>query len=134
LASAQVQVINRATGYSNGVLARENGRYLIQGLETGGPYSVIFTHIGFQQQEVQGIQVRLSEATKVDAHMGIQAVVLEALDVTVARTADFTPTRQGVTIAISDTLVHRVPTFSRDFVDLVKLAPQVTFAGSGAAS
>src|SRR2546426_7720835 len=28
-------------------------------------------------------------------------------------TADFTPTRQGVAVQISDTLVRRVPTFSR---------------------
>lgn len=134
LASAQVQVINRSTGSSTGVLTRENGRYLIQGLEVGGPYSVIFTMIGYQQREVQGIQIRLSEATRVDARMGVQAVAIEQLEVTVGRTADFTPTRQGVTVAISDTLVHRVPTFSRDFVDLVKLAPQVTFSGGGAAS
>src|SRR3989454_1691524 len=59
---------------------------------------------------------------------------LAPITVTVGRTADFTPTRQGVAVQISDTLVRRVPTFSRDFIDLLKLAPQVVYGASGAAS
>jgi hypothetical protein len=35
---------------------------------------------------------------------------------------------------ISDTLVRRIPTFSRDFVDQLKLSPQVVFPATGAAS
>src|SRR2546426_4203737 len=59
---------------------------------------------------------------------------LAPITVTVGRPADFTPTRQGVAVQISDTLVRRVPTFSRDFIDLLKLAPQVVYGASGAAS
>ena len=49
-------------------------------------------------------------------------------------TPDFAPTRQGVSTQISDTLVQRIPTFSRDFIDQLKLAPQVVYPASGAAS
>src|SRR2546426_6978967 len=59
---------------------------------------------------------------------------LAPITLTVGRTADFTPTRQGVAVQISDTLGRRVPTFSRDFIDLLKLAPQVVYRASGAAS
>jgi hypothetical protein len=134
LAGAQVQIINRSTGFSTGTLTRSTGQYLVQGLETGGPYSVVITSLGFQQFQRNDVFVRLSVATRVDAEMGVQAVALEALDVTVARTGDFTPTRQGVDVQVSDTLVARIPTFSRDFVDQIKLAPQVTYPASGAAS
>jgi hypothetical protein len=51
-----------------------------------------------------------------------------------AVTPDFAPTRQGVTTQVSDTLVQRIPTFSRDFIDQLKLAPQVVYPASGAAS
>lgn len=134
LSGAQVQVINRATGFSTGTLTRSTGQYLVQGLETGGPYTVNITSLGFQQFQRNDVFVRLSAATRVDAQLGVQAVAIEGIDVTVARAADFTPSRQGVDVQVSDTLVARIPTFSRDFVDQIKLAPQVTYPASGAAS
>jgi hypothetical protein len=134
LSGVEVQVVNRETGYSNTTITRPNGQYLIQGLEVGGPYTVTIRSLGYADFVRRDVFVRLSQSTRVDAQMSVQAVQLQALDVTVARTADFTPTRQGVAVQISDTLVGRIPTFSRDFVDLVKLAPQVVFPASGAAS
>ena len=134
LSGAQVQVLNRATGFRTGTLTRSTGQYFIQGLEVGGPYTVTITSIGHQQIERNDIFVRLSTSTRIDAQMTTQAVELQGIDVTVARTADFTPSRQGVDVQVSDTLVARIPTFSRDFVDMIKLAPQVTFPASGAAS
>ena len=134
LAGAQITVRNRATGYSTGTLTRSTGQYLLQGLEVGGPYIVTATSIGYQTQERTDIHVRLSVATRADFNMSVQAVALEQVEATVSRTADITPTRQGVSVQISDTLVSRIPTFSRDFVDQIKLAPQVVYPASGAAS
>jgi hypothetical protein len=134
LAGVEIQVVNRESGYSNNTLSRANGLYLIQGLEVGGPYTVTVRTLGYADFVRSDVFVRLSTATRVDAQMSVQAVQLQALDVTVARTADFSATRQGIAIQVSDTLVNRVPTFSRDFIDLVKLAPQVVFPSSGAAS
>jgi hypothetical protein len=132
--NAMVQVVNRATGYATWAVTRANGHYLIQGLEVGGPYSVVVRNVGYADFERQQVYVRLSQATRIDVRLTVQPVALDALDVTVARTADFSPTRQGMATQISDTLVQRVPTFSRDFVDLLKLAPQVVQPASGAAS
>src|SRR5687768_7501733 len=134
VSAAQVVITNRRSGYSTGTITRSTGQYNIQGLEAGGPYTVRVTSIGFEAQERNEIYVRLSAATRVDFNLSVQAVALDALDITVSRTADFSPTRTGVATQISDTLVERVPTFSRDFVDLIKLAPQVSYPPSGAPS
>jgi hypothetical protein len=134
VAEAAVQVTNRGTGFTSQTRTRDNGQYLIQGLEVGGPYTVTVRAIGFQPFICEGVDVRLSEATRIDAQLVAQAVELTAVTVTGAVTADFTPTRQGVATQISDTLVQRIPTFSRDFVDQLKLAPQVVYPASGAAS
>ncbi|MDP3971643.1 MAG: TonB-dependent receptor, partial [Candidatus Nanopelagicales bacterium] len=131
---ADVRVVNRSTGFSTGTRTRPNGLYLVQGLEVGGPYTVTIRAIGFQPFTRDGVDVRLSEATRVDARLAAQAVELAAVTIAGERTADFSPTRQGVGVQISDTLVNRVPTFSRDFVDQLKLAPQVVYPASGAAS
>src|SRR5687767_5981216 len=87
LAGAQVQIVNRATGFSTGTLTRSTGQYLVQGLETGGPYTINITSLGFQQFSRNDIFVRLSASTRVDAQLGVQAVAIDQIDVTVSRTA-----------------------------------------------
>jgi hypothetical protein len=134
VAQAAVQVTNRGTGFTTTVRTRENGQYLVQGLEVGGPYTVAVRAIGFQPFSRDNVDVNLSEATRVNAQLIAQAVELSAVSITVPATADFAPTRQGVATQISDTLVQRIPTFSRDFIDQLKLAPQVVYPASGAAS
>jgi hypothetical protein len=134
VAEATIRVTHRGTGFITQTRTRTNGEYLVQGLEVGGPYTIVIRAIGFQPFNRDGIDVKLSEATRVDAQLIPQAVELSAVTVTGAITADFAPTRQGVGTQISDTLVQRIPTFSRDFIDQLKLAPQVVFPASGAAS
>jgi hypothetical protein len=134
LGGVEVHIVNRETGFANTTFTRANGQYMLQGLEVGGPYTVTIRSLGYAEFVRSDVFVRLSVATRVDARLTVQAVQLQALDVTVARTADFTPTRQGVAVQISDTLVRRIPTFNRDFVDLLKLAPQVVHPATGAAS
>jgi len=134
VAGAEVRVVNRATGYTTSTVTRSNGFYLVQGLEVGGPYTVTISSLGFQEFRRDDIYVRLSATTRVDAQLSVQAVELEALAVSVARSGDFSPSRQGVSSVVSDTLLRRMPTLSRDFVDLVKLTPQVVYPASGAAS
>ncbi|MGH7606678.1 MAG: carboxypeptidase regulatory-like domain-containing protein, partial [Gemmatimonadales bacterium] len=131
---AEVQVVNRSTGFSTSTRTRPNGFYLVQGLEVGGPYTVTVRAIGFQPSVHEGVDVRLSEATRVDARLVGQAVELAAVEITAPTSADFSPTRQGVGVQISDTLVQRMPTLSRDFIDQLKLAPQVVYPASGAPS
>jgi hypothetical protein len=131
---AAVQVTNRGTGFTTATRTRENGQFLVQGLEVGGPYTVVVRAIGFQPFTRDGVDVKLSEATRVDAQLVPQAVELTAVTVTGAITAEFAATRQGIGAQISDTMVQRIPTFSRDFIDQLKLAPQVVYPASGAAS
>jgi len=134
VALADVRIVNRSTGYATSTRTRENGLFLVQGLEVGGPYTITVRAIGHQPYQRDNIDVKLSEATRVDIQLSPQAVELAAVTVTSGATADFAPTRQGVGTQISDSLVRRIPTFSRDFVDQLKLSPQVVFPATGAAS
>jgi outer membrane receptor protein involved in Fe transport len=134
LPGIQVSITNPATGYRTTVLTRANGLYLAQGLEVGGPYTVATTGVGYADARREDVYVRLSTATRIDFQLAVQAVALQELNISVTRSADFSPTRQGVTSTVSDTLVRRIPSLSRNFVDLVKLTPQVVYPASGAPS
>jgi outer membrane receptor protein involved in Fe transport len=124
VSAVQVQVVHRQTGYSSGGLTRENGRYLIPALEAGGPYSVTVRRIGFQPQTRDNVFVSLSQTTQVDFRLGQQVAQLAGVTV-VATTSDFSSSRQGVETTLSDSMLQRIPTLSRDIVDFVKISPQV---------
>jgi hypothetical protein len=71
---AQVQVVNRSTGFSSGSLTRANGSYLVQGLETGSAYTVRVRRIGFEPMERTDVRVSLSQTTRIDFQLSAQAV------------------------------------------------------------
>ena len=127
LAGAQVEIVNRTTGYRTGTLTRANGLYLVQGLEVGGPYTVRVSSIGFTAPERTDVYVSLSQATRVDFKASEQAVQLGALEVVSTRTTDqFSPSHQGVSNVVTDSMLRRIPSLSRDILDLVRLTPQVS--------
>jgi outer membrane receptor protein involved in Fe transport len=133
LENAQVQVVNRSTGFSTGQQTRANGRYYVQNLEVGPNYAVTVRLIGYTPVTREGIRVTLTQATRVDVQLAQAATQLTAVTVTAdaARSADFSPTRQGVQTTVSDTLIRRIPNLDRNFTSLVRLTPQVTSQTGG---
>ena len=133
--SAQVEVLDPATGFRAAALSREGGRYFVQGLQVGGGYRVTVRRIGFAPVAREGVRVTLGQATRVDFQLESQAVALSEVMVTAQpRNDEFGPTRQGVSTVVSDSAIRRMPQLDRDFTDLVRLSPQVASPESGAPS
>lgn len=131
LANAQVQILNRSTGFSTGALSRENGRYFVQSLETGN-YTVRVRLIGYAPYEAQDVRVNLSQTTRVDAQLKTQATQLTAVTVTADRLSnEFSGSRQGVQTLVSDSALRRLPTLDRSVQDFVRLTPQAAVQPNG---
>jgi outer membrane receptor protein involved in Fe transport len=130
LEGAQIQIVNRATGFSSGAVTRANGVYYVQGLEVGGPYTVRARRIGYEPSEINDARVVLSQASRVDFRLIQQAARLGVVTVT-ATPAEISPTAQGTKTTISDTVIQRLPTLTRNLTDLIRLTPQVSQSGPG---
>jgi hypothetical protein len=131
---AQVQAINRNTGFSSGSITRENGRYLIQGLEVGANYEVTIRRIGHVPQTHTGLRVTLSQVTPLDVTLEQQAAQLGVVTIEGSGAtggAIIAPNRTGAVTTITDTLMQRLPTLNRNFTDFVRLTPQVSTSGPG---
>src|SRR5437868_13771703 len=61
--SAQVQVVNRSTGFRSGSVTRANGYYYVQGLEVGGPYTGTVRRIGYEPAERKCATISLPTTT-----------------------------------------------------------------------
>jgi outer membrane receptor for ferrienterochelin and colicin len=128
---AQVQISNRATGFTAGGITRSGGSYFVQGLEVGGPYSVSVRRIGFEPQTRNNLRVGLSANTKADFTMTPQATTLSEVVVRAETSSDISPSAVGTKTTVSDTVIQRLPTTSRNLTDFIKISPQVSSAGPG---
>jgi hypothetical protein len=125
--AAQVQVRDNATGVVTRGTTREGGRYIIQGLEVGGPYTVTVRRIGFTPVAKEGLRVSLGQSTRADFQVVRQAAALSAVAITgAASSAVISPTKTGAASTISDSALRRLPTLNRNFTDFVQLVPQVS--------
>src|SRR5262245_24513815 len=130
-----VYVVNRATGYHGGTRVRR-GAYSIEGLETGGPYTVEVRRLGFASQLVEVSSLNIGERREVNfdlvaAVARFNTVVVKAENID----APSAPAR-GIGMTISDSTLRRLPTLNGDMYDFAKTVPQVTnrfgLSGGGA--
>jgi hypothetical protein len=130
--AAQIQITNTATGATAGTMTRADGRYFVQGLEVGDRYRVTARRIGFAPKTVEPVRVTLSQTTPVNFELSAQATTLSAVTVqATAANALISPSQKGSQTTITDTLLRKLPTLSRNFTDFVQLTPQVSTSGPG---
>lgn len=128
---AQITITNPRTGFSTNAATRENGRFFVQGLEVGGPYTVSARRIGMAPTTRTDVIVSLSQATRVDIQLRSQAVQLGGVMVEATRTEVFAPSNTGTRSIVSDTAIQRLPTLSRNLTDFIKMTPQASSTGAG---
>lgn len=131
LQGAQVQVVNDATGFRSSGLTRDNGQFLVTGLEVGGPYRVTVRRIGYQPHTREGIYVQLSQTSRLDVKLEAQVTQLNELEIRATTGEIIAPTSMGTKTTVSQQALERSATLSRNLVDFTKSAPQVSSSGPG---
>lgn len=69
------------SGTQYGAVTNKDGRYNLQGLRTGGPYTVTFSFVGYQGVEFPGLELQLGETLTRNAFLK-DSQTLEAVVVT----------------------------------------------------
>ena len=128
---AQVQVKNTQTNLLRARLTNADGRYVILGLEVGSAYSVTVRRIGLQSQSQDNQSVALGTTTRVDFSLKQAATNLQGIKIIATTDPVIAPSKTGVGVTVSDSLLHRMPTLNRNFTDMVALTPQVSLNGAG---
>ncbi len=98
----QVRAKNMRTGYVASTLSREEGRYFIQGLETG-MYEVEARRIGFEPQVQQNQFVSLSQVLRLDFKLTARPTQLSGVKIVSTTSAEtFTPSNTGIKATVTD--------------------------------
>ena len=125
ISGVDVVVKNEATGIAMRATSRGEGRFLLSGLEIGGPYSVIVRRIGSPVRTKSGLFLSLGQQLQVDIRLEQTPVTLEAVE-TRAGERVFSRVHTGAETLLSDSLIHQMPVINRDLYDLARLAPQTS--------
>src|SRR3954466_1845543 len=126
LPGVDVAVTNHATGISTRGVSRADGRYLVAGLEVGGPYSVTARRIGSPMQARTGVFLTVGQQVRVDIAFEAKAVTLPEIETLGAQDRRFSRGHMGTEAFLSDSIIHQMPVINRDLYDLVRLVPQMS--------
>ena len=64
LVGATVIAVHTPSGTQYGAVTNKDGRYNLQGLRAGGPYTVTFSYVGYQSVEFPGLDLPLGEGLR----------------------------------------------------------------------
>lgn len=133
LVGATVIAVYTPSGTRYGISTDRNGRYSLQGLRAGGPYSVTVSYVGCRSVEFTDVNLPLGETVTRDAYL-IPATDLEAIVVTAdGRNSAMNANRAGAVTSISEEEIRLMPSVSRSMNDIMKLTPQASTTTSGLA-
>ena len=122
------------SGTVYGVTTNEAGRYTINGMRSGGPYSVEFTCLGYQTVTYTDLTLQLAEVFALNATLNEDAEMLGEAMVIGAAASKFSAQKMGSATNISSKEITSLPTVSRSITDVTRLSPYggngMSFAGA----
>lgn len=129
LPGANVVATHVPSGTTYGAATRLDGRYDLQGLRVGGPYTVRATFIGFSTAERTGLTLALNRTETVEFTLA-EGEQLDAVDVTAAR-ADglISESRTGAATTVGEEALEALPTIGRSLADFARLSPLASASG-----
>ena len=120
LVGATVIAVHTPSGTQYGAVTDKNGNYNLQGLRTGGPYSVTFSFVGYQSVEFPGLMLSLGQTLKRDAFLK-DSQQLEAVVITAdGKNSSMNVNRAGAVTSISNEQIELMPTVNRSMNDIMK--------------
>ena len=128
---ATVQAVHEPSGTRYAAVTNIDGRFNIQGMRTGGPYSVTVSYIGFQPKMLKGINLQLGETYNLQVWLKEDANELAEVVIT-GKASKFAAEKTGATTNISNTMMNELPTINRSISDIARVSPYangMSFAG-----
>ncbi|MBP5688876.1 MAG: TonB-dependent receptor [Muribaculaceae bacterium] len=134
LIGAVVKLVHEPSGTEYNTVSNLDGRFYLQGMRTGGPYTATVTYVGYQNTVVNGIILELGENYNLqEIQMSTDANQLQEVVVT-ASGSKFPIDKTGASTNITNVQITNLPTVTRSITDVTRLSPYggngMSFAGT----
>ena len=119
---------HQPSGTVYGAVTNVDGYYTIQGMRSGGPYSVNFTCLGYQDVTYTGITLQLGESFTQNAKIAESTEMLADAIVIASPASKFAVEKTGAATNINNQQILDLPTVSRSLTEVTRLSP---YGGNG---
>ena len=126
---ANVQAIHTPTGTKYGATTNADGRFTIFNMRVGGPYTIVTSFVGYQQQEFTEIYLELGKTLDVNFDLQEENQKLAEIKVVAGKNKVFNGGRTGAETTVGRAQLATLPTISRSASDFTRLEPSAS-AGS----
>ena len=130
LVGATVQAVHTPSGTKYNAVSNIDGRYTIQGMRTGGPYTVTITYVGYDEKTIDKVYLQLGQPFELNVNMKQSSLALN--DVVVVGTA--TQQHAGAAHNFTSVKIEQSATVDRNIFDVVKNMPLANYTKSGGMS
>jgi hypothetical protein len=133
MVGATIEAIHEPSGTKYKAQSQADGRYYLQGLRIGGPYTVKASFVGYGTQTQGDLTLTLGDPTRFDFALAEANNQMQEITVTGTRARNLiSKERKGTGTNINRRVLSSLPTLNRSITDFTKLTPQASgtsFAG-----
>lgn len=133
LIGATVVAVHTPSGTQYGAITNKDGRYNLQGMRTGGPYTATISFVGCKSVEFTGINLQLGEYMTRDAFLKASTDI-DAVEVVSTAGSRFNGNKTGAATNFDSKAIASIPTIDRSIYDIVKMTPQASVNKTGGMS
>ena len=129
---ATVLAVHEPSGTKYTAVTNISGRFAIQGMRSGGPYTVSVSYIGYETKTFKEIVLDLGETYNLPVWLSENANELKEIVVS-GKASKFSAEKTGASTNINNRTIQEMPTVSRSITDITKLSPYangMSFAGA----
>ena len=130
LPGATVIAVHTPTNTQYVAPTNSEGRFNIQGMRVGGPYTVRITFVGYKEAVRENIFLTLGQNQRLDINLNETEQVLANVTITGEQDRNINAGRTGAATTVSREQIQRLPTLSRNITDFTRLSPQANGGSS----
>jgi outer membrane receptor protein involved in Fe transport len=124
LPGATVIAVHTPTNTQYVAPTNADGRFNIQNMRVGGPYTVKVTFVGFKDVVREGLYLNLGQNQRFDQKLDDSSTELAEVTVSGRRDPVINSGRTGAATTVQKEQIQRLPTLTRSFQDFTRLTPQ----------
>jgi hypothetical protein len=126
LPGSTITAVHTPTGTVYTAQSRTGGRFDINNMNPGGPYTISVSFVGFETDKKEDVYLTLGETQRYDVSLSDKSAQLSEVTVTGRRTGT---AKNGTETTIGRAKLDVLPTVGRNLSDFIKFTPQAKVNG-----
>jgi hypothetical protein len=129
LIGATVQAMHTPTGTNYGTATNEDGRFNINNMRIGGPYTITVSYVGYKTFALENVYLKLGEPSRLTLTIVEENMNMGEVEVVYKKNALINGGRTGSTTNVGNAQLNALPTLNRSLEDFTRLNPNVKGGG-----